>query len=257
MMVSRYLLLLAFGVITAVPAYAIDREQGLERVREQLTQSCAEGEMTSCLGVETSRCGRLAEEVVQACAEHFYPAEQEHMAAFGDCIGRQTRQRTGVSEAELQSCQTHAEGASHSPSSPEEAMRGLEDAQAVMAQDAEATQDKVTLPLYPNHELTAHHQDMSRMPGLDDEPLGDEAVPVVMMTTSDAVEDVAAFYQDRLDGFTLYRAAEDDVTFAKGMPEDITPSDFRRWMKALALHEHVAIYRLSGQTHIEVGYRPE
>ncbi|MDR5866723.1 hypothetical protein [Halomonas koreensis] len=256
MMLSRYALLLTLGVVTAVPAYAIDREQGLERVREQLTQSCSEGEMASCLGVETSRCGRLAEEVVQACAEHFAPAEQEHMAAFGDCIGRQTRQRTGVSEAELQSCQSHADGATPAPA-PEEAMRRLEDAKAVMAQDAEATRDEVTLPLYPDHELTAHHQDTSGLPGIDGEPLGEGAVSVVMMTTSDTVEDVAAFYRNRLDGFTLYRAAADDATFARGMPDDVTPSDFRRWMKSLPMHEHVAIYRLSGKTHIEVGYRTD
>ncbi|CBV43966.1 hypothetical protein [Halomonas elongata] len=257
MMLSRYALLLALGMVTAVPAYAIDREQGLERVREQLMQSCAEGGMASCLGVETSRCGRLAEEVVQACAEYFVPAEQEQMAAFGDCIGRQTQQRTGVSEAELQSCQSHADGAAHASSSPEEAMRRLEDAKAVMAQDAEATRDAVTLPLYPDHELTAHHQDPSGLPGIEGEPLGEGAVPVAMMTTSDTVEDVVAFYQNRLDGFTLYREAADDATFAKGMPDDVTPSDFRRWMKALPLHEHVAIYRLSGKTHIEVGYQPD
>ncbi|MBZ9556517.1 MULTISPECIES: hypothetical protein [unclassified Modicisalibacter] len=257
MMLSRYASLLTLGMITSMPAHSVDREQGLERVREQLAQSCSAGGMASCLGVETSRCERLAEEVVKACSEHFAPAEQEPMAAFGDCIARQTRQRTGVTEAKLQSCRSQVEGVAHAPPSTEEAVRGLEDAKAAMAQDAKATRDAVTLPLYPDHELTAHHQDASGIPGIDSEPLGEEAVPVVMMTTSDTVEDVVAFYRNRLDGFTLYRTAADDVTFAKGMPDDVTPSDFRHWMKALPLHEHVSIYRLSGKTHIEVGYRTD
>lgn len=139
----------------------------------------------------------------------------------------------------------------------EEAKGKLEDAKSLMAEDAADTVGDVPLPLYPNRELTAHHQDASKIRGIDGEPLGEDAVAVVMMTSPDPVEDVVAFYDDRLDGFTRYRAAADDVTFAKDMPADMEPSDFGRWMKALPLHEHVAIYRLSGETHIEVGYRPD
>lgn len=257
MTTRRNISLLVFALITAVSAQAMDREQKLDRVREQLTQSCYSGGMASCLGLETSRCARLANEVVQACAEHFSPEEQGRPAAFGECIGRQTRQRTGVTESEMETCRARADEEAHSASSVEEAKRELEAIGTRMAQGAEATAAEATLPLYPNHKLTAHHQDTSGIRGIDNKPLGEEAVPVIMMTTPDSVEEVVAFYRDRLDGFTLYKAAADNVTFAKDMPAAVEPSDFRRWMKALPLHEHVAIYRLSGETRIEVGYRSD
>lgn len=255
MLGGRPLPLLALCAATAAPALAMDRDQGLERIREQLAQSCAEGSQSACLGIEASQCTRLAREVVAACADHFAPGEAQR-EAFGECIGAQSRQRLGVTRAEMRECRAHAGDAAPSPAVPEAARDELAAIKQRVAQAAEGSESAVTLPLYPNHALTAHYPDMAAFT-MSDEPLGEDAVSVAMMTTPDPVAEVVDFYADRLEGFTRYREAADNVTFAKGMPADIETPASRRWMEALARHEHVAIYRLSGTTHIQVGYRPE
>ncbi len=248
-------------VLAAGQAQAMDKGQALEMMKGQIEESCATDQVSRCLDVDASQCPRAAESTISACGELF--STKGPSEAFSDCVSRNMREELGVSKAELNACKASVRSNEHAPRSPEEAREMAEEARKAgmekvdkvagqLARMAEGTEDGVTLPVYPNHTMTAHHRDMSHF-SPNGEPLGDEAVSVAMMTTPDSVADVVAFYEDRLDGFELHRSSEENVTFVKGLPEGAGAPD----PKALYVHEHVSVYRLSGKTRIEVGYRPE
>ncbi|WP_435103551.1 hypothetical protein [Arhodomonas sp. AD133] len=241
-------------VLAVGHAQAMDKEQALEMMRGQLEDSCATDQVSQCLDVDPSQCPRAAEATISACGELL--STKGPSEAFSDCVSRNMREELGVSKAELNACQASAESKERTPRSPEEARKeAMEKADKVaeqFARMAEGTEDEVTLPVYPNHKMTAHHRDMSNFKP-NGKRLGDAAVSMAMMTTPDSVADVVAFYEDRLDGFEQHRSSEENVTFVKGVPVETGGPD----LEELYVHEHVSVYRLSGETRIEIGYRPE
>lgn len=128
---------------------------------------------------------------------------------------------------------------------------------ARMQPGAETNSDGVTLPLYPSHEVMVHYTDPTVIPSMDGGTLGEDALPTILMKSPDSVGEVISFYEGQLDGFTRYESSEDNVTFGKGLPDDLDPLDFAQWMNTVPYNEHVSIFSQSGETMIEISYQPE
>lgn len=276
---SMTLATLALGVL--MPVHAADesrssQEVNLDRminqIRSQAHEDCRDGQFQECIGASGEQCRQRVDTVLSGCRREALESDGRVEPAMGRCLEREMPREFGVEESELQACMGQP-GGSGGPSdsdsmSPEEAReraqaqqeRAMEQAQEAQRRHLEAqgvSRDDITLPVYPEAEMTSYLEPGTELGRLQGEELAlAEDIAQATLTTSDSAEEVAAFYRDRLDGFTeVDSGMAGDVVFVDGEVPDAQPLS-RQWLRTMHGQRCVSIVGGQGSTQIQIHYEP-
>ncbi|XOZ33622.1 hypothetical protein ACMDCT_15670 [Halomonadaceae bacterium KBTZ08] len=256
---NRWILALGLSALTGMATHAVAQQDPfIEMMKAQSKDSCSDPALLDCLGVDTATCKKSMETTIDTCADQVSDLSTQ---AFSECQRNRLSSKLGVTKKQMKACgDKHDDSHARSqPQSPQAAQKNANKAMQKMAKAAQKAagnvpKSRVTLPIYPNHEVLAHYPSSSMMMS-NEETFGENPVSVIKLTTSDSPSEVIAFYRDKLSGFDEAGDPEVLYTFAKGNAPGVKEQSPSARIKEMAQKEHVSISTTGGKTHIEIGYR--
>lgn len=258
---NRWILALGLSALTGMATHAVGQQDpAIEMMKAQSKEVCGNTAMMECLGIDATTCRQGMDTSIDTCVNQVSDV-RSNAKAFGQCRRNRLSNELGVTIEQMKACgdrhaNKHEQKQHQSPQAAQKEFRKNMQKMAAAAKKAASNipKSRVTLPLYPNHQVVAHYPGSSMMLS-DEDAFGENPVSVIKLKTSDSPSEVAAFYRDKLSGFDEAGDSEFGYTFAKGGapgPTELSPS---ARIKEMAQKEHVAITPMGDKTQIEVGYR--
>lgn len=258
---NQWILTIGFAALAAMAPLAVaQQDPAITMMKERAKQKCENTELTECLGIDTATCKSNLETTMDTCVDR---VSRIRSKAFSECHTNMFSSKLAISKAEMKACgKKHAEQKRKRQSQPKSPEQAYEDAEKQMGQMADAAKkaaqnvpkSRVTLPLYPDHEVMSHIPGSSMMMG-NKETYGEDPVSTIKLKTSDSPSEVIAFYEEKLSGFKAGGDPETLYIFAADSVPDFMKQKPMATARELAQQEHVSISVLGDETHVEVGYR--
>lgn len=221
---NQWILTIGLASLAAMAPHAVGQQDpAITMIKERAKQTCDNTALTECLGIDTASCKSSIETSVDTCADR---VSRIRSKAFSRCHNNMFSSELGVAKAEMKACgEKHSERKRQRQSQPKSPEQAYEDFEKEMGQMADAfkkaaenvPKSRVTLPLYPDHEVMSHIPGSSMMMG-NEETFGKDPVSTIKLKTSDSPSEVISFYEEKLSGFkaggdpeTLYIFAGESV----------------------------------------------
>ena len=281
----------AFAMLAAAGANASANSAMVDMWVENMKNEGAFKHLSSCSGKPVGQLEKAFRKDASHCVDKFGVGNPQ---AMSECIQQQSMKSTGLTQAEMQTCEEshqayqesddalspieqemdalHDQIGDREPTSAE--LAKLKALQAKMMSNSRANIDQyleagkqqskqtahlISLPRYPDSQVMMHMHRPSEM-SVEDETF--HTLPAATLASAASFAKVVAFYQKKLPNFEMKKISDDNVVFMEKMPKNF---DVLTHMKEFATTPHVAISSYRGasaavpngtQTSIEIAYRP-